>query len=338
MKIAYKIFLTNLPSFYKINLYNEIRKHEDIFVIFTDHQEKSRNANFYEGEMNYDHVFLHGSILSKAIQLSKILISTTYKELIIGGWDNPMYWVAILLSSKDKNSVAVESSIMESQTSGFKAWTKRLFLKRIHRAYVSGNPHKRLVEALSFRGDIVITEGVGVFNVREQPEYKPRERVVRFLYVGRLVKVKNLSWLIRIFNNHPELHLDIIGFGEEEASLKAVAGSNISFLGAIDNNKLSNYYQEADVFILPSQSETWGLVVEEALNNGCPVMVSDKVGCHENLVNENTGIVFSLTEKDFDEKLAIITNIEIYNRMRMHISHLDFFQRKKEQVECYLTH
>lgn len=333
-----KLFLTNLPSFYKINLYNEIRRHEEIFVVFTDHQEKTRNANFYEGEMNYDHVFLQGNYLSKAIQLSKILFSTPYKELIIGGWDNPMYWVAMLLSSKHKNSVAVESSIMESQTSGVKAWIKRLFLKRIHRAYVSGNPHKRLMEALSFRGDIVITEGVGVFNVREHPVYKPRERVVSFLYVGRLVKVKNLSWLIRIFNNHPELHLDIIGFGEEEISLKAIAGNNISFLGAVDNNMLYDYYQETDVFILPSLSETWGLVVEEALNNGCPVMVSDKVGCYENLVNENTGVVFSLTEKDFEEKLAIITNIEIHNRMRKHISHLDFIQRKNNQVECYLNH
>jgi len=288
--------------------------------------------------MNYDHVFLHGSNLSKAIQLSKILISITYKELIIGGWDNLMYWLAVLISSKDKNSVVIESSIMESRTSGIRAWTKYLFLQRIYRAYVSGNPHKRLMEALSFRGNIIITEGVGVFNVREQPDYIPRERVARFLYVGRLVKVKNLSWLIQRFNNHPELHLDIVGFGEEEASLKAIAGNNISFLGAVDNNMLYNYYQKTDVFILPSLSEPWGLVVEEALNNGCPVMVSDKVGCHENLVNENTGVVFSLTGNDFDEKLAIITSIETHNRMRKHISHFDFIQRKKKQVECYLTH
>ena len=67
----------------------------------------------------------------------------------------------------------------------------------------------------------------------------------------------------------------MVGFGRIEAQLKAAAGKNIKFIGAVDNKDLPAVYRANDVFVLPSVSETWGLVVEEALNNGLPVLLSD---------------------------------------------------------------
>lgn len=148
---------------------------------------------------------------------------------------------------------------------------------------------------------------------------------------------KNLNWLIRQFNNHPELQLTLIGFGKLENELKLIAKENIHFIGAVDNENLPEYYQRADVFILPSLSETWGVVVEEALNNGTPVMVSDRVGCAKDLVNNDTGVVFSLNNKDFEEKLMEIRDLCRYNEMRFAISRLDFEKMEQEQINCYLN-
>ena len=142
--------------------------------------------------------------------------------------------------------------------------------------------------------------------------------------------------MIDKFNHYPDLELTIIGFGELEDELKSKAKDNIHFLGAVDNEKLSIYYQDADVFILPSLSEPWGLVVEEALNNGTPVMISEQVGCAEDLVNENTGVVFSLKGNDFDAKLKEIRDIDRYNSMCRFISTLDYEKIEQEQVNCYL--
>jgi len=331
-----KLFITNLPSFYKINLYNRINEYSSIYVVYTGYGSEGRNDDFYSGKMNFSHKFLQGNGVAKCLYTIYLLVFNRFDEVIIGGWDTVPNWIAVLLAPKRKTSVVVESSIFESSTAGYKSCLKRLFLKNVQKAYASGQPHKRLLEALGFKGQIIITKGVGIFNIVPQPQFTAHTSVCKFLYVGRLVKVKNLEFIINIFNRHPELELSIIGFGVEEIRLKSIACDNIRFLGAIANIELSKYYQAADVFILPSVSEPWGLVVEEALNNGLPVMVSDKVGCHEDLVNKNTGVVFFLTDESFEEKLREITYIPRYNKMREYISHLNYKKIQEDQINCYL--
>ena len=66
------------------------------------------------------------------------------------------------------------------------------------------------------------------------------------------------------------------------------------------------------IFIKPMMSlfcllylETWGLVVEEALNNGLPVIVSNRVGCHENLIKENyNGFVYAVNDHDMFKNIS----------------------------------
>ena len=80
-----KIIITNLPSFYKINLYNEIAKQINILVIYTFDHAQGRNNDFYSGEMRFEHIFLSQSTSKRIRQLFGILHNTDYKEIIIGG-------------------------------------------------------------------------------------------------------------------------------------------------------------------------------------------------------------------------------------------------------------
>lgn len=331
-----KLFVTPFPAFYKINLYNRINEKTPIKVVFIKELPSWRNEDFLSGSIAFKFIWLKGSFLKKIFDFIMLLSKEQHYEVFVSGWNELLYWIAVLLSPKEKNSVVVESSIFESSTVGCGAFLKKIFLKRISKAYVSGTPHKRLLKELGFKHEIIVTKGVGVFNVIDQPLFIPRKEVRNFIYVGRLVKVKNLFFLIERFNCHPELSLTIVGFGDLEEELKKTAAPNINFTGAIDNKLLPSYYQNADVFILPSLAEPWGLVVEEALNNGLPVMLSDQVGCHEDLVNENTGVVFSLTKDSFEFKLEEIRNISRYNKMREYISHLNFVEIEKNQVDCYI--
>ena len=331
-----KIFITNLPSFYKIELYNRISSQIKILVVYTGLDGDDRNTDFFHGNMCFKHIYLKGSLCEKIFRLLKVLYLYKYNELLVSGWDSIYTWIAVYNSVQKKNSVVVESTIKESVTNGIKGFLKRLFLKRITKAYVSGSPHSALMRVLGFKGKIIRTNGVGIFHYHSQPSFISRFKIEKFLFVGRLVEVKNLEYLITKFNNHPELQLIIIGFGKLEEKLKQIANSNIIFMGAIDNEKLTYYYQQADVFILPSYSEPWGVVVEEALNNGTPVMVSNHVGCSDDLVTENVGVIFSLEKDDFEEKLALIRDVNTYNYMRKQISMLDFDRIAHNQVNCYL--
>ena len=331
-----KLIITNLPSFYKIKLFNEINKKEKLKVFYTGHSPEQRNKDFFDeaAEFESDFIFRKSKLFS-IIRLIRIIFTTRYDELMIGGWDEVYFWIAAFLSPKKKNSMVVESSYLESKTAGVKGFIKRLIMKRISKVYASGKSQEKLVRDLGYSKDVIITKGVGIFNYHAQPQFVARDVVKNFLFVGRLSPEKNLEYLIGKFNNHPELHLDIIGFGLEEDKLKSIASENIRFLGAVNNKELAVHYQKSDVFILPSKSETWGLVVEEAFNNGTPVMVSNHVGCAEEIINQSNGVIFSLEDDDFEEKLNHITNIDNYNLMRKSISLMDFDAIEKYQVNCY---
>lgn len=332
-----KIIITNLPAFYKIRLFNEINKTIPLLVLFTGHGPEERNKDFFKGVIEFNYLNLDKSFFENLLILGRSLTIKNLEEIIFSGWDNIYMWLFLLFSTKNKNSIIVESSIHESQVDGFKGFMKRMFLKRCSKAYVPGKSNADLVKSLGFKGKIIKTLGCGIFNYVNQPEYQKRHKVQRFIYVGRLAEVKNLHFLINVFNEFSNLTLDIVGFGPLEKELKMLAGPNIIFHGAVDNEALPSYYAAADVFILASKSEPWGIVVEEALNNGLPVIVSDKVGCAEELVNKTNGLVFkSDNTESLKEAIKKISDIEFYNRLRFNISKLDFEKIEKEQVECYL--
>lgn len=122
------------------------------------------------------------------------------------------------------------------------------------------------------------------------------------LYVGRLVKFKNVDLLVRAFASLermlPASTLVIIGSGPEETRLKSEAAvaspSIIRFEGFVQPDELIAYYSAADVFVLPSQIEPWGVVVLEALACGTPVVVSSSVGCARDVIREGeNGMIVS---------------------------------------------
>ena len=79
-----------------------------------------------------------------------------------------------------------------------------------------------------------------------------------------------------------------LGSGPEQEALAAAAQREpkveAHFAGFQNQSRISPYYHAADLFVLPSNSETWGLVVNEALHHGLPSVVTDAVGCAADLV------------------------------------------------------
>lgn len=332
------LYVTNLAAFYKINLLNRIAKQKKILVIFINYGKEKRNLDFFSGNIQFEYYSLtNSSTLAKLYELYIVIKNKKFKEFILGGWDSIIMWFLLAFPPKIKKSVIVESSYLESKTTGIKALFKKIFLYRIYKAYVPGKSNRKLLDSLKFKGIIIETKGVGIFNIIPQPPYNPIKIVKNFLYVGRLSSEKNLTFLIKKFNERPHLHLNIVGFGPLERDLKQIANSNIHFLGAINNKDLYKVYQENDVFILPSISETWGLVVEEALNNGLPVIVSNKVGCAEEIVNTQNGLIFDVNDyKSFNKCILEIQNPIYYNSLRKNISEYNFSIIADQQVKCYL--
>ncbi|MFZ2197715.1 MAG: glycosyltransferase family 4 protein, partial [Thermodesulfovibrionales bacterium] len=104
---------------------------------------------------------------------------------------------------------------------------------------------------------------------------------------SRLTFGKNIKMLMRAFELYRdrggEWGLLIVGTGPQERELMDVAPSHISesicFYGWAAYDDIPSLYRGASCFILPSLSETWGLVVNEAMATGLPVLLSRKCGC-----------------------------------------------------------
>lgn len=122
-----------------------------------------------------------------------------------------------------------------------------------------------------------------------------------FLFCGKLIAKKRpldlLEAFARVHAEDRRARLLLVGDGELRASLEARAGSlqvPVAWAGFLNQTEIARAYVAADALVLPSDwGETWGLVVNEAMACGLPAIVSDRVGCHPDLVLPGrTGAVF----------------------------------------------
>ncbi|MBO6783467.1 MAG: glycosyltransferase family 4 protein [Alphaproteobacteria bacterium] len=116
------------------------------------------------------------------------------------------------------------------------------------------------------------------------------------LTVAKIRPVKNPIMLVEAFAEAAPDGWTLLwaGSGEMEAEVRAAAkasGADVVFGGFLDQTRVPDAYAVADLFALSSWTETWGLVVNEALNFGLPSVVTDGVGCAPDLVEHKTGLV-----------------------------------------------
>jgi glycosyltransferase involved in cell wall biosynthesis len=133
------------------------------------------------------------------------------------------------------------------------------------------------------------------------------------LFASKLQERKNCAHLVDAYSRlanaglRPIPYLVILGDGEERATLEQQAAAtgldSIRFAGFRNQSEMPRFFDLASVFVLPSRHEPWGLIVNEAMNAGRPVIVSDDVGCAPDLVQDGvngfiypTGNIEALTQ------------------------------------------
>lgn len=168
--------------------------------------------------------------------------------------------------------------------------------------------------------------------IRKELGIEKSENVL--LFCGKLIPQKNPFVLIDIlsaFEKTLNLTILIVGEGELRKELEEKFQSRslkkYIFAGFQNQSKISRFYAAADAIILPSLSETWGLVINEAMNFGLPAIVSSRVGCAPDLIIEGvTGFVFEFGNADdlLNKVYSIFSDRERLENMKNHAkSHID---------------
>ena len=179
---------------------------------------------------------------------------------------------------------------------------------------VSPEIEKKLVK-LKIGKIFIVPMGVDVSLFKFKPKEKQEKRnQIRLLFVGRLNIAKGIDYLIKalpvIISKFPETKLTIVGLGQEKSKFEKLADKlnlmqNVDFLGGVANQELPKYYQEADIFVLPSLTEGTPVTVLEAMSCGCPV-VATKVGGLPSLIKDKKNGLLVKSQSSVEISRAII--------------------------------
>lgn len=156
-------------------------------------------------------------------------------------------------------------------------------------------------------------------------KFEDRNKTIKLLFVGRLVRTKGVKDLIRclpLIQNDVDFHLDVIGTGTDleaciDEARKLSVHNKVTFHGKMDRNDIDAFYKSADIFVFPSFREPTGGVVIEALSFGLPMIVLDHGG-PQSTVNNSVAIKLNIsTPQALVEDLANqITSLSLDDKRR----------------------
>lgn len=241
--------------------------------------------------------------------------------LVPGLYTIPGFAAALWAKRNGKRSVLMsETTYGDSVRVWWKEVPKSLLTRALFDCGIAGGkPHVRYLRKLGLPADRIaqcydVVDNhfyeEGAAEARRHPELRAEIGLPKdyFLYVGRLAPEKNVSKLLSAFASYVQAggqwELVLIGDGPERARLerecKALGIANlVQFGGLKKTSEISPYYAFAGCFVLPSTREPWGLVANEAMASSLPVIISERCGCAEDLVeNGANGYRFDPTNQD----------------------------------------
>ena len=215
-----------------------------------------------------------------------------------------------------------DSHLLDSTRTGPKWWLKKALLGRIYtwptaflvvgsanREYYRafGVPEDRLFDCPHSIDVRRFAEPAGSYDeeaARWRTELGITTEKVVFLFAGKLeAKKQPLEFMQAIVElAEPTAMGVLVGNGAQEREIQELAGKHPDLFRVLpfqNQSRMPIVYRLGDVFVLPSAyDETWGLAVNEALACGRPVLVSDHVGCAQDVVNESCGRTIPLGQRD----------------------------------------
>jgi glycosyltransferase involved in cell wall biosynthesis len=212
-----------------------------------------------------------------------------------------MLWTCIIL--RRKRAVFCDSTARDNTKIRSKEIAKSFFFQQCQGFFCYGTRSKEYIQSYGIDPELIyspcqaaaLPHAYDAASTLRRYRASPRSdgESPTFLFVGRLSKEKGLEDLLAAFRSVqqqlPKAKLLLAGPGSERDGLQSQAaawglGSSITFLGNQTAEEIGELLEISTALVLPSRKEPWGLVVNEALSYGCPVVVSEVCGCIPELV------------------------------------------------------
>ena len=266
----------------------------------------------------YRHWFLSGPLRARSVQVARAVLAGRYDAVWIHGYSSRGAWVVVAACALRRVPALLrdDATLLRRRALWRRAVKAAVLpvLFRFVRGLCTGIESRRWFERYGVRGRRLFLARHSVDNAffqrhadalagtradaRRSFGLPPDQPVV--LLCGKLIPVKDPFLLLRAFaevRRRATCSLLYAGDGPLRAEVEAAAVRlgipDVRVSGFLNQSEVPRAYAAADVLVLCSERETWGLAVNEAMNFGLPVVVSDRVGCAADLVvdGENGRVV-----------------------------------------------
>lgn len=320
------VVIHNTISPHILPVFAALAKKLQLTVLFCSLKESNRTWSEKPKDFRYE-VLENVKIELKNTDLFTLFINTGVSKklkklqpdlVIIAGWDLPAYYIAAVYCKFKKIPYIVWSGSTKHELSWRRTVTKPLVqaLLRGAAGYIAyGMRARNYLLQLGCRADKV---HIAYNSVKLENYNKPTKQQKKFastvfkkfkllnkqvvLFYGQLIERKNPGLLVsavaQLQKEYPRLALLLVGSGTLKKALQEqIIAEDIKHAVVIDDpgdQNMPGLFAAADIFVLPSKEEVWGLVVNQAMAAKLPVIVSDRAGCVDDLVIPGfTGLVFA---------------------------------------------
>ncbi len=357
------VILSEIIAPYRIPVFNALARHEnvDLHVIFLAETDPAlRQWHVYKNDIHFSYQVLpswrrrignHNILLNRG--LTSALRTASPNVILCGGYNYLASWQSLFWARRHRVpfSLWVESTTRDLRSGS--RLVKFLKAKFMHQCAAFVVPGKSSFEfAMSYGApeESIFTapNAVDTKFFAERADTVRRDaathrRMLRlpsrfFLFVGRLVRDKGAFDLLQAYGTlssqlRAEIGLVLIGDGAArlvlEQQAKAIAPGTVRFPGFVQREQLASYYALAETFIFPTHTDPWGLVVNEAMACGLPVISTSVAGCVADLVEDrwNGRVVATGDSLQLASAMAeLATDAELRSQMQ---------QRGRERILRY---
>jgi glycosyltransferase involved in cell wall biosynthesis len=315
------VIITEIISPYRIPLFNALAQRGvvDLHVIFLAENDPSlRQWQIHKEEIRFSYQVLpswrkrigkYNVLLNRRV--GRALVGSAPDVIVCGGYNYVTSWYVLLWARIHKIPFLLwsESNLQDMRRGhALVEFLKNQFIFNCSGFVVPGKSAHEYLRAHNIDERIIFTAPNAVDNdlfaaaaaaIRQNASLRRRELDLPsryFLFAGRLVREKGVFDLLAAYAKlnetlRQQVGLVLVGDGasrrqlEEQAS--RISPGVIRFAGFVHREQLPTYYALAEMLILPTYTDPWGLVVNEAMACGLPVIVSDVAGCAVDLVTED---------------------------------------------------
>ena len=319
------VLITELIAPYRIPVFNALAGREDIdlHVIFLSRTDSSqRQWRVYEEEIQFSYEVLPS--WRRRVRKFNVLLNRGMAEslrkfvpdvIVCGGYNYISSWQALRWAKRHRVPFVLwcESTGQDIRNRHAPMeFLKSQFVKSCDGFVVPGQSAREYLLSLGVRSeDISVAPNAvdtllfaGALRTVRQRETQWRAQLALpnryFLFVGRLVRAKGVLDLLEAYERlspvlREQVGLVFAGEGAMRAELESRVGDihpgRVHFAGFVHREDLAMYYGLAECFVFPTRTDPWGLVVNEAMACGLPVICTQVAGCAADLIGENGRLV-----------------------------------------------